>query len=342
MRVLSLLIMLLTLLFVKQQIKSPHGSAFKIGCGTCHSTQGWYLDTTIYSFDHNSTRLPLKGQHNEITCRLCHKSLVFTDAGTECNECHTDIHQGTAGSDCSRCHTPQSWLVSNINEIHRMGRFPLLGAHIMADCNDCHKSGDGTRFDITGVNCIDCHRNDFNSTVSPNHVEAEFSEDCSSCHPVNSFQWNGAGFNHNFFALVQGHSGLQCNDCHTTGKYSDTSPDCNSCHQKDYTATTNPNHTGANFPVTCNICHTLTPGWKPANFTQHDKLSFPIYSGRHAGTWNSCNICHNTSSNYTIFTCLSCHEHNKTEMDKEHDGETGYTYSSPACLNCHPTGNSDR
>ena len=113
----------------------------------------------------------------------------------------------------------------------------------------------------------------------PNHSQAEFSEDCSICHPVNSFQWAGAGFNHNFFALVQGHSTLQCTDCHTTGSYSDASPECNSCHQQDYLATTNPNHTASNFPVTCNNCHTLTPGWKPASF---DHTMFPLTRG-HTG-----------------------------------------------------------
>ena len=140
MRILSFLIFLFALLFVRQQIKSPHGSSFKIGCGTCHSPEGWHLDTSIYSFDHNKTELPLEGQHMEIGCRLCHKSLVFTDAAAECNECHADIHQATAGSDCSHCHTPASWLVNNISEIHRMGRFPLLGAHRTSDCNDCHIS----------------------------------------------------------------------------------------------------------------------------------------------------------------------------------------------------------
>jgi len=413
MRILSLLILSVLLLCFRVQTKSPHGPAFKVSCGTCHSPKGWQIDREIYSFDHNTTKLPLKGQHTEIDCRLCHKSLVFTDAGTECNDCHADIHQATTGSDCSRCHTPVSWLVSNINEIHRMSRFPLLGAHRTADCIDCHKSENQARFDVLGVNCIDCHRNDYNSTTVPNHAQAGFSEDCSQCHPVNSFQWTGAGFNHNFFALVQGHSTPQCSDCHTTGRYSDANPECNSCHQQDYLATTNPNHSTANFPTTCNNCHTLSPGWKPASFdhsmfpltlghstpacvdchiggnytstptdcyachqsdytgtvnpnhqtlgfsttctschstqpgwkpaayTQHDSQSFPIYSGKHKGKWDSCTDCHTNPASYSQFTCLSCHEHNQTDMNKQHQGQSGYSYTSSACLNCHPNGNAD-
>jgi len=341
MRILSLLILSVLLLCFRVQTKSPHGSAFKVSCGTCHSPKGWQIDRKIYSFNHNTTKLPLIGQHAEIDCRLCHKSLVFTDAGTECNDCHADIHQATTGSDCSRCHTPVSWLVSNINEIHRMSRFPLLGAHRTADCGDCHKSENQARFDVQGVNCIDCHRNDYNSTTIPNHAQAGFSEDCSQCHPVNSFNWTGAGFNHNFFPLTLGHSTPACADCHTGGNYNTTSSDCYSCHQSDYTGASNPNHQTLGFLTTCNSCHSTQPGWKPATFTQHDNQSFPIYSGKHKGKWDSCTDCHTNTASYSQFTCLSCHEHNQTDMNKEHQGESGYSYTSSACLNCHPNGNAD-
>ena len=52
---------------------------------------------TIYSFNHNTTKLPLVGQHIEVNCRQCHPTLIFSEAKTECNECHTDVHQATAG-----------------------------------------------------------------------------------------------------------------------------------------------------------------------------------------------------------------------------------------------------
>jgi hypothetical protein len=37
-----------------------------------------------------------------------------------------------------------------------------------------------------------------------------------------------------------------------------------------------------------------------------------------------------------MFTCLNCHAQNDT--DDDHDDVSGYTYSSPACYNCHPNG----
>lgn len=338
MRILSLILFGCLILFFKQKVDHPHGKDFKLTCSICHSPKGWTLDKEIYSFDHNTAKLPLTGQHNVVSCKSCHPTLLFTDAKTECNECHTDIHQATVGQDCARCHTTASWLVENISEIHRFGRFPLLGAHRTADCSDCHRSESMVRFDVSGVNCIDCHREDYMATSNPNHANAGFSEDCSVCHPINSNQWTGAGFNHSFFPLVQGHSGPACAACHTSGTYSGASPECSSCHQQDYLAAANPNHSALGFPLTCSICHTLEPGWKPASFTEHDSKSFPIYSGKHKGAWTSCTECHTNSSSYSQFTCLSCHEHNKTSMDEKHREESGYSYTSQACLQCHPIG----
>jgi hypothetical protein len=155
MRILSLLIFCFMLFFLKRQSDSPHGADFKISCKTCHSSKGWQLDKEIYSFDHNTTKLPLVGQHSNINCRQCHPTLIFGNAKTNCIDCHNDVHQATVGPDCSRCHTPSSWLVKNINEIHDASRFPLLGAHRTADCYQCHKSESLARFDVPGINCID-------------------------------------------------------------------------------------------------------------------------------------------------------------------------------------------
>lgn len=338
MRILPLLIMNLIMVFQDHNVKQPHGADFKVSCNACHSSKSWLLDKEIYSFDHNTTRLPLVGQHTEVDCRQCHKSLIFRDAKKECNDCHIDIHQATVGLECSRCHTPASWLVSNVTEIHQLSRFPLLGAHKTADCIDCHKSENFVRFDVVGVNCIDCHREEYLSTTKPNHVQAGFSENCISCHSINAFQWGGAGFNHNFFPLTGGHSQPVCTDCHKGGNYTSLSRECYSCHQTDYNNTTNPKHSSLGFPVTCEICHTLDPGWTPASYKEHDSKSFPIYSGSHKGTWNTCTECHTNPSNYAVFSCLNCHEHNKASMDSRHSEERGYSYDSAACYRCHPRG----
>jgi hypothetical protein len=320
----------------------PHGPDFKISCSKCHSSKGWMLDKEIYSFDHGTTSLPLSGSHKDLNCRKCHTSLIFSEAGNQCSDCHNDVHQSSVGFNCERCHTSISWLVKDITDIHQRSRFPLLGAHKTAECAACHKAENPVRFEVQGIECIDCHLADYQATANPNHALAGFSMDCSKCHLVNAYQWDGAGFNHNFFPLAQGHSALNCNACHTTGSYADVSPDCISCHQDDFLATTNPSHTLTGFPVTCQVCHTLAAGWKPASFTQHDGLYFPVYSGRHKGTWTSCTECHPNPANFAAYTCISCHVHNKTDMDNKHSGETGYSYTSAACLGCHPAGRAEK
>ncbi|HRZ77684.1 MAG TPA: hypothetical protein P5248_09975, partial [Bacteroidales bacterium] len=209
-------------------------------------------------------------------------------------------------------------------------------------CYDCHKSASLLRFEPIGVTCYECHVNDYLSASEPNHVQGNFSTDCEECHLTNAFSWSGAGFNHTFFPLTKGHAVSDCFACHTQGSpYSSISPDCWSCHAGDYNAATNPNHATSGFPVQCNDCHTTDPGWKPASFALHDNLFFPIYSGEHEGEWESCGDCHENPSDYSSFTCISCHEHNKQDMDDEHDDVGGYIYESRACLECHPTGSGE-
>ncbi len=554
MRVLSLAIPLLFLVIAGHTQDSPHGSSFEISCKVCHSPKGWALDREIYSFDHNTTKLPLVGQHNSINCKSCHPTLVFADAEIDCFSCHTDMHAQTVGMDCARCHTPKSWIVENITDLHRLSRFPLQGPHLVVNCMDCHQSASLLHFEPLGVECIDCHMQDYQSANEPNHVLGNISTECTDCHSMTAFTWGGAGFNHAFFPLTEGHAIVDCNqcheaapysdvsaecfschqpdynastnpghlmadlstnciechttrpgwrpaqfdhaffpltqghaindcnechdpgnysnvstecfschqpdydastnpnhltagisnvcmECHTTmpgwkpakyehfdfpltlghaindcnechdpGNYSNVSTECFSCHQPDYDATTNPNHLVAgidnvcmechttmpgwkpaifdhtSFPLTqghaindcnqchisgdysnvstdcfachetdynattnpnhlsagidnvCMECHTTMPGWKPAKFTVHDGLFFPIYSEKHSGEWSSCTDCHSNTSNYAIFSCLDCHEHNRADMDDKHSGEDGYEYTSLACLDCHPTG----
>ena len=324
----SLMILCAGLFFKTPQTDSPHGSGFKISCKTCHSSKGWLLDREIYSFNHNATQLPLTGQHSLASCRQCHPTLKFSEAKSNCVDCHTDVHQSTAGFDCSRCHISVSWMVNNINEIHRLSRFPLVGAHQTIDCIQCHMFESLIRFDVSGVECIDCHRANYIAAGNPNHIQSGFSEDCSICHPVNSFQWAGAGFSHNFFPLNQGHSALKCSDCHTTSVYSDAKPDCNGCHQVSYSSTSDPNHSIMGFSTECALCHTLSPGWKPASYTQHDNEYFPIYSGRHRGKWSRCTECHTDPSSYILFDCKICHN----------DVHRNNNYTDSQCYNCHPKG----
>jgi hypothetical protein len=362
MRILSLLIFSGLVIFLNQKSNSPHGPGFKISCKVCHSPEGWQLDKKIYSFDHNKTKLPLIGQHIQVNCRQCHPTLVFSGAKTNCVECHNDIHQATVGVDCSHCHTPYSWLVNNINEIHQLSRFPLTGVHRTADCSQCHKSESLLRFDVQGINCIDCHRDKYLATTNPNHVLGGISEDCFLCHSVRALQWTGAGFNHNIFPLTLGHSALKCTDCHTTGNFSDAKTDCYTCHQQDFLTAKNPDHSLSKFSTACQDCHSLNAGWRPASFNH---TGFPLTLG-HASP--ACADCHK-DGNYinTSADCYSCHQADYNSAISPNHKTSGFPvnctlchntnpgwkpasfnhssfpltqgHSSPACADCHKNGN---
>jgi hypothetical protein len=326
MRKLSSIILLVLLSASLIAQKSPHGDSFKANCDDCHKTDGWKVDLKTVSFDHSKTRFPLVGQHQSANCKQCHTSLEFAVAKTDCNSCHIDFHEQTVGTDCSRCHTPKSWTVTNITQLHQQGRFPLLGAHKTADCRECHKNmmssataasptASFLRFDPLGVQCYDCHKANYESTTSPKHEPINYPPDnCTVCHKQNAFSWK---FNHGTI----------------TGE-------CKDCHIDNYNTATNPNHISLNLPTSCKDCHT-TESWKPAEYRDHDAISFPIYSGNHAGEWNSCSDCHKNPADYGQFTCIDCHEHSSGKTDGNHDGVSGYVYNSAACYACHPTGSEE-
>ncbi|MCX6246063.1 MAG: hypothetical protein NTU98_15320 [Bacteroidetes bacterium] len=307
---------------------NPHGKDFKISCNVCHSSKGWMLDKEIYSFDHGKTAFSLTGQHLQLNCRSCHPTLVFTDAKTACIDCHTDMHYQTVGPDCIRCHTTQSWIVNNITELHERSRFPLLGAHRSTDCSLCHPSSSLLRFEPQGIQCYDCHQNNYMAAKNPDHVAAGISKDCIQCHSINSITWNSSNTDHSFFPLTQGHANLNCTQCHTSGTFGAIPNQCVNCHIDNYTSTTNPNHVAAGFPNTCADCHNTNPGWKPATF---DHTSFPLTLG-HA--INDCNKCHNGNYATTPNTCVGCHQAN-------YSGSTNPPHQSlnfpTTCADCHTT-----
>ena len=322
--------------------QSPHGDELKIKCADCHNPNGWKMIEGTYKFSHDKTDFPLVGQHQSVNCISCHKDLVFSKAKPECVSCHTDVHEQTVGNDCARCHTPQTWLVASKTQLHEQSRFPLLGAHAMADCFECHESASLLRFDPLGINCYDCHKENYEQAKEPDHVAGAFSTECDNCHAMSAFEWKGSGISHLFFLLTEGHAIGDCYSCHVQGQaYNSIDPICSNCHLSDYQATTNPNHQVSGFPTECNQCHNLSPGWKPAQMGNHDADYFPIYSGKHEGEWTNCTDCHTNAGNYGSFSCIDCHEHNQSDMNSKHGDVGGYQYNSNACFECHPSGSGE-
>lgn len=309
--------------------QSPHGKDFRLDCSYCHVPTGWNVMRKDMKFNHNETSFKLTGQHALLSCRSCHTSLVFSDASTRCESCHKDVHQSSLGPDCARCHNPTSWIIPNEILLHQRTRFPLVGAHQIADCSACHSGYSRMYFPPINVACITCHAKDYYATTSPNHVTAGFSTQCQECHSISDMVWTASSFDHSFFPLVGGHNIQNCYACHTKGSnFKGLSANCYSCHQKDYVATTNPSHTSLSFSTDCSTCHTTNPGWKPATFAIHS--NYYVIAGAH--TTLSCDQCHQGNYSSAPTTCYGCHKN-------DYDGTTNPAHASAGfptdCIQCH-------
>ncbi len=311
---------------------------FSTECQDCHniSALSWNATNIDHSF------FPLVGGHALPSCFSCHQQGGdFTGLSTECYSCHQQTYESTQNPNhiaagmpttCEFCHSIQGWVPAEFN--HDLTAFPLTGKHIDTDCSNCHTNG----YTGTPTECYACHQQDYESTTDPNHVVENYPQDCTVCH--NTTNWDDTNYDHNTsqFPLTGAHIQTACASCHTSG-YTGTPTDCYACHETDYNNTTDPNHQAAGFLTSCVDCHSTT-AWTPATF-DHDNQYFPIYSGKHSGKWNQCSECHTVPNNYSNFSCIDCHEHNKTDMDQDHQGVQGYFYNSADCFSCHPQGSSD-
>jgi predicted CXXCH cytochrome family protein len=131
-----------------------HRGAFGRSCDKCHVTDGWSnikqgaQDTGF----HDKYRFPLKGEHKDVACNLCHGPFPNGQAAKykgmkfeRCSDCHVDAHEGQVpaegdGVKCEKCHTVNGFLpVLFTVDMHKDTRFPLEGAHRAVACNRCHK-----------------------------------------------------------------------------------------------------------------------------------------------------------------------------------------------------------
>jgi hypothetical protein len=267
---------------------------------------------------------------------------VYKGTPRDCVGCHRDEYQKTTtpnhassgfSTDCVGCHraTDASWRSGQ--GFNHSSVFALVGQHATQGCASCHGTG---IYKGTPRDCVGCHQDDYQRTSSPNHAGSGFSTTCDSCHRATDASWRGGSFNHgSVFQLLGVHATVGCGVCHTNNVYKGTSRTCVGCHLDEYNRTTNPNHIGAQFPTSCETCHRgADTSWRQGKFNH---TWFPITSGKHAN--RQCSECHQNPSNYTVFTCTTCH--GRTQMDDKHKGRAGYAYDSNRCYACHPTGRSD-
>jgi hypothetical protein len=314
---------------------SPHGN-LAIACQNCHTVSGWKPIRTVPEFDHNKTRYPLRGMHEGVACTQCHTKMIFSNVGSKCADCHADIHRGQFGANCEQCHSVKGWTVDVKSIQNHNNRFPLIGAHAMAQCDDCHKGAASGQFQGLSTECGTCHLKEYQGTTNPSHsVNQKWFPiaGCQQCHNTNS--WAGAIFDHSVtgFPLTGAHATLDCTACHVGGVFTPQSTQCVSCHLKDYNATTNPNHAAGGFPQTCQECHTTTT-WLGAVFNHGGPPANWPLTGAHATAL--CSQCHvNNNYNLTSTACSSCHQSNYDAAKNPVHSAT--VFPETQCATCHTT-----
>jgi hypothetical protein len=272
---------------------------------------------------------PLSKAHAnlESNCLACHVPFAKLQQDSLCKDCHEEVaHDLTAGEGYH-------------------GRNPVVREQACASCHTDHEgrdvelvSFDAESFDhlladfrLTGAHetleCLSCHQPEERFASAPLTCVGCHSEDdahkgnlgpqCEGCH--NTATWNEtSAFDHSLtgFALVGKHVEVECESCHTNKRFHGTPSDCVSCHKKDDV------HRGGNGEQ-CEECH-VARGWEFTNFDHDLETRFPL-RGAHAQV--ACNVCHKQPAALVALpiTCNECHK-----SDDVHRGRLG-----AKCDSCH-------
>jgi hypothetical protein len=323
----------------------------KLGLGTlcedCHEPVRW---RHAFFPSHDALFPIFSGEHRGAwgECSDCHPDPSTFGAFT-CSACHRrpdmdEEHRDVSGyvyedGACLACH-PDGTKGEGIGN-HDADFFPITsGAHdgTWSACSQCHTApGDYGVF-----SCVGCHEHD-RAPMDASHAGipgyAWESGQCYACHPTGE----GAEFGTHdalYFPVYTGsHEGTWdlCADCHTTeGDFSAYS--CVACHEHDQ-APMDAAHQGIpDYTWESARCYACHPTGEGGEFRDHDALYFPVYTGSHEGTWDLCADCHTTEGDFSAYSCVACHEHDRSPMDTAHQGIPDYAYDSDACYTCHPAG----
>lgn len=159
---------------------NPHKPSRGNNCAKCHSVRGWKQAANYHE------HFTLNGVHLNLDCDSCHTSdRSLKGSSEDCMSCHyhEDIHHGQL-NDCKTCHMQSFWEATTFD--HNTTRFPLLGAHRLADCRACHNQG---VYQGLPTDCSGCHASQALQVTAPSHAPARYGN-CENCH--NNFSFKGA------------------------------------------------------------------------------------------------------------------------------------------------------
>ena len=165
-------------------------------------------------------------------------------------------------SSCEACHTPTTWTNQReMFQVHNRTRFPLFASHARLDCTACHRSQQPYEYANTPAECGNCHLATYLADHEPQPRPGGLLPALRGLPPRRPRPtWHSAPLlaPRDASPSRAGTPASPAPRCHTAGPTPGPRRDCVSCHQKDYAATTNPNHAAGGFPTTCESCHTST------------------------------------------------------------------------------------
>lgn len=303
-----------------------HRTRFGKDCAKCHTDRDW--KGNVDKIDHDLTRFPLRGKHDDVKCVDCHKEPPkYRDMDFKtCASCHKDPHKGRLGGDCVSCHKESGWDDLTMSRAQHPG-LRITAGHKKAKCNDCHDQG-LLEPPSKGVRCVNCH--------SPVH-EAKFGNNCKRCHaPI---RWLGLpdaigrdAHDKTVFPLRGEHAEAPCKGCHLprlpqAKRYRGLSyARCNDCHEDVHGGKLSRFGDGD-----CTTCHDVH-GFRPTLFSveEHASARFPLV-GRHVAV--PCNSCHKIEPPRLDWTvtrqeCADCHEN-------PHGDQFAMEMAQGGCATCH-------
>lgn len=335
----------------------PHRGAFEPKkCESCHSTVAWKNVSLQGKFDHNTTKYPLLGKHQQVGCVECHikgdfkRPLQFN----QCADCHKpDPHNGQFakrpdGGKCESCHTvegfkPARFFVAE----HVQTGFPLQGKHASVACEKCHiPAGKATIFKVKFDRCSNCHED----AHQKQFAAAPHLNRCEDCHSENGFKPSTftLGLHQKTrFALAGAHIAVACIDCHKPAPqqakypivpYHFPSLACTTCHEDVHKGqfkvqmqrSLNPDGSSKG----CETCHSIK-SWRDLARFNHDETRYQLV-GAHRAT--PCSGCHrppnmefslrNVDFRSVPKLCEDCHE-------DPHAAQFISTDRITHCANCH-------
>ncbi len=223
----------------------------------------------------------------------------------------------------------------------------LLG---LTACLQNHHSG---AVAITGAACSDCHMPDYNRAngIVQNHSQNELQ--CDNCHSETAWKPTIEHPNERFPIVTvttpAPHKDIECAACHKPEfgrNRAGANTDCinAACHPQ---ADIDPDHNGRSGYAwngsKHNFCLTCHPDGTAASASSHPETKFPIQRGAHQGV--ACANCHLAADGpNTAGMNVSCVEsgcHPRATVDRQHQGENGYSFNvnnKHFCRDCHPSG----